>query len=127
MCDLQRHGKPAIGANPMTDQSRILPDLTAIPSADVLLAQLAALQAENARLRSAKSASISFRVNDWKQGDLDSNGKKREKDGARGVSIIGLQVKPVTLFANQWLKVRDLMPDLVAFMEANRSRISWEK
>ena len=40
---------------------------------------------------------------------------------------LGSQVRyPTTLYANQWLELAEIMPDVVAFIEANRSRLSWK-
>lgn len=69
--------------------------------------ELARLRAENARLKATKGA-IKFKV------------------GAKGgVSVYGLNARfPVTLYADQWERLIEAMPELSAFIDANRDRLS---
>lgn len=79
---------------------------------DQLQAELAALRAENERLK-AKAMSrqtITFKVSAEK-GCL---------------SVYGLGRFPVTLYGGQWLRLAKAIPDLVQFIEDNRESMSWK-
>lgn len=80
-------------------------------------AEIARLQAENARLQAAVTAkttrSLSFKVT--------------EKGG---VSVYGLNNRfPVTLYGNQWQKLLadDVRSGLLKFIEANKDTVSFDK
>lgn len=76
-----------------------------------LMAQLQALREENARLKaeSEKQAHDGFKVTD-----------------KGGISVYGIQRFPVTLYAPQWIKLLEKADKLRAFIEANRSKLTWE-
>jgi hypothetical protein len=45
-----------------------------------------------------------------------------------GVSVYGLNARfPVTLYLNQWLRLIDSLPQMKAFIEANKASIKTEK
>ena len=71
-----------------------------------LQAIIFALQAENAALKSgAKKKATGIKVS--------------EKGG---VSVYGINSRfPVTLYANQWQKLIELVPELTSFIEANKA------
>ena len=94
------------------------------PTYDQLLEMIAAQQK---LLAERNNRGITFRINDWKAGDLDTQGKPREKDGARGITITGINRNGVTAYAGEWLKIIDLAPKLREFIEANRSKLSWKE
>jgi len=73
------------------------------PSKEELMARIADLEK---RLGSKQSGKLEFKVGDkW------------------GVSVYGLGRFPVTLYYEQWIKLLDAKEDLVAFLEANKSRL----
>lgn len=40
---------------------------------------------------------------------------------------LGSQVRyPTTLYANQWLELAEVMPEIVAFIEANKGKLAWD-
>jgi hypothetical protein len=41
-----------------------------------------------------------------------------------GVSAYGLGRFPVTLYASQWVALNDRMPEVMAFIEANRDKLA---
>lgn len=47
---------------------------------------------------------------------------------AGGVVVkLGSQVRyPTTLYANQWKELAEVMPEVLAFIEANKTRLSWK-
>ena len=45
----------------------------------------------------------------------------------RNVCLLGLNSKPVTLYAPQWLAILSISHDLIDFIEAHREELSWEK
>lgn len=45
----------------------------------------------------------------------------------RTLRIYGLQRRPVTLYANQWLKLLEVAPELQDFIAKNSERLSFEK
>jgi len=74
---------------------------------DDLKAQLEALKAENAALKAKKDKALSLKVS--------------EKGG---VSLYGMGRFPVTLYRQQWEKLSQHMPEVLAFIEANASKLS---
>jgi len=74
---------------------------------DDLKAQLEALKAENAALKAKKDKALSLKVS--------------EKGG---VSLYGMGRFPVTLYRQQWEKLSHHMPEVLAFIEANASKLS---
>ena len=72
-----------------------------------LMAQLAALQAENAKLREAKNARLSFKVSE---------------KGA--LSVYGLGRFPVSLYVGQWRRLFEVLDQLKAFIEANKDKLA---
>jgi hypothetical protein len=73
------------------------------PSKEELMARIADLEK---RLGSKQSGKLEFKVGD-----------------KGGVSVYGLGRFPVTLYYEQWIKLLDAKEDLVAFLEANKSRL----
>lgn len=73
---------------------------------DDLKAQLEALKAENAALKAKKDKALSLKVS--------------EKGG---VSLYGMGRFPVTLYRQQWEKLAKHMPEILAFIEANASKL----
>jgi hypothetical protein len=69
-------------------------------SANAMLAELATLRAENARLKANKAK---------------SNGLKVSAKGA--LSLYGMGRWPVTLYKAQWLKVLDMAQEIRDFIE----------
>jgi hypothetical protein len=41
-----------------------------------------------------------------------------------GVSVYGLQRMPVTLYGQQWERLREFMPEIEAFIAANKDKLS---
>lgn len=40
---------------------------------------------------------------------------------------LGSQLRyPTTLYANQWLELAEIMPDVVKFIEENKARLAWD-
>jgi hypothetical protein len=90
--------------------ARVLPDLTqssSVPSQEQLLAMLAALQEENAKLRSQPARAISFKVSD---------------KGA--LCVYGLGRFPVTLYISQWERLLGAADDIRAFAKANAATLT---
>jgi len=73
------------------------------PTKDELMARIAELEK---RLGAKQSGKLEFRVGD-----------------KGGVSVYGLGRFPVTLYYEQWIKLLDAKEDLLAFLEANKSRL----
>jgi len=71
-----------------------------------LLAELAALKAENERLKQKKNTAISMKVSE---------------KGA--VSVYGLGRFPVTLYQEQWMKLLSLSDDIKQFIDENRAQL----
>ena len=72
-----------------------------------LMAQVAALQAENAKLKEGRNRALSLKVS------------------AKGaVSIYGMGRFPLTLYSGQWLKLFGMVDDIKAFIEANKDKLS---
>lgn len=73
-----------------------------------LMARIAELEAANAALKAAKIRPITFKV-----------GTKG------GISVYGLQNPyPVTLYANQWERLIQHIPQLQAFIASHQSELS---
>jgi hypothetical protein len=72
-----------------------------------LMAQVAALQAENLKLKEARNKALSFKVSP--KGCL---------------SVYGLGRFPVSLFAGQWRRLIQVMPELEKFMADNKDKLS---
>ena len=74
-----------------------------------LMAQLEALKAENQKLKEAQVAKISFKVSE---------------KGA--LSLYGMGRFPVTLYASQWRRLIQVLPQLEKFMAdpANASKLA---
>jgi len=71
-----------------------------------LLSQLAALKAENEKLKAAKVRTLSLKVS--------------EKGG---VSLYGMGRFPVTLYRQQWERLLKHGTEITAFIEANASKL----
>jgi len=94
-----------------TRQAKVLPDLT---QPTVLELELAALKAENAKLKAKATQSVvqglTFRVS------------------AKGaVSVYGMGRWPVTLYAEQWAKLAGHAKDIAEFIEANKASLSFKQ
>lgn len=88
-------------SRPMTEQARILPDLASKDR------EIEALRAKLAALESAKPNRLVPRVS------------------AKGaISVYGMGQWPVTLYASQWDRLIAFVPELKAFMDANRSKLA---
>jgi len=72
-----------------------------------LLAQIEALKAENAKLKEARNAKISFKVSE---------------KGA--VSCYGMGRFPVTLYKGQWERLIEIIPQLQKFIAENASKLA---
>jgi len=72
-----------------------------------LLAQIEALKAENAKLKEARNAKISFKVSE---------------KGA--VSCYGMGRFPVTLYKGQWERLIEVIPQLQKFIAENASKLA---
>jgi hypothetical protein len=71
--------------------------------------ELARLRQENAQLKSRPVSRLSFKVSE------------------KGcVSVCGLGHWPTTLYPQQWLKLISQCDELKAFIETNRSKLSWK-
>ena len=71
-----------------------------------LMAMIEKLKADNAALKAKKDRKLSVKVSE---------------KGA--VCIYGLNRFPVTLYKNQWEKVIAFIPELQAFLEANKDKL----
>ena len=79
---------------------------TATTTAD-LMARLAQLEAENAKLKEARSSRISFKVS------------------AKGaLSVYGMGRFPVTLYRGQWERLFQVIPQIQKFIEDNASTLT---
>ncbi len=45
----------------------------------------------------------------------------------RNICLLGLNARPVTLYAPQWLAILAISDDLKKFIEDNRDNLSWER
>jgi hypothetical protein len=73
------------------------------PTKDELMARIADLEK---RLGAKQSGKLEFKVGD-----------------KGGVSVYGLGRFPVTLYYEQWIKLLHAKEDLLAFLDANKSRL----
>jgi hypothetical protein len=73
--------------------------------------QLAALQAENAKLKAAQAKRTTITL------------KVSEKGG---ISAYGLGRFPCTLYAQQWLKLLDQADNIRVFIETNKSKLTFK-
>jgi hypothetical protein len=63
--------------------------------------------------------------------DLEKQAETKKRSGAiefrvsekGGVSVYGLGRFPVTLYYEQWTRLLDVVPDLKAFIEENKSKL----
>jgi hypothetical protein len=83
----------------------ILPDLNAVLRAEVAAANARIAELEARLAKPAKA--LTFKVTD---------------KGA--CSVYGLQRFPVTLYAGQWIRLIEAMPELHNFLEANKTKLS---
>ena len=72
-----------------------------------LLARLAALEAENARLKAKAARPISMKVSDKK-----------------ALSLYGMGRFPLTLYRGQWEKLFAMVDDIKAFIEAHKDELA---
>jgi hypothetical protein len=77
------------------------------PSNAELMAIIKRLQDENAALRNSSAAKLTLKVSE---------------KGA--VCLYGMGKWPVTLYANQWLKVLDMAEQIKGFIKANKALLS---
>ena len=90
-----------------------------------IMAQLAALREENARLKVAATKSegtISFKVTQARAPGTNGKDDKGSKGGA--VSAYGLGRFPVTLYKGQWLRLIAVIDKLKQFLDAHDSELS---
>lgn len=77
------------------------------------IARLKALEAENAKLREAQAKQATSRL--------------VCKVGAKGgVSVYGFGRWPITLYAEQWTKLAQFMPQILEFVEANHDNLTFK-
>lgn len=95
----------------MSDQARVLPDLSQGDN-NPILAELRRLRAENEALRNAKATARGVSC------------KVTEKGG---VSVYGLGRFPVTLYAGQWDRLLAHAADIKAFVDENRHKLSFKE
>ena len=84
--------------------AQVLPNLQ--QQLELMQAQLAALQADNAKLEEALAAKATAKLS-FKVGP------------SGGISVYGLGRFPVTLYISQWNALFDAIPRLQAFAKAN--------
>ena len=84
--------------------AQVLPNLQ--QQLELMQAQLAALQADNAKLEAALTAKATAKLS-FKVGP------------SGGISVYGLGRFPVTLYISQWNALFDAIPRLQAFAKAN--------
>jgi hypothetical protein len=72
-----------------------------------LLAQIEALKAENAKLKEARNAKLSFKVSE---------------KGA--LSVYGMGRFPVSLYRGQWERLIQVIPQLQAFIAENSAKLA---
>lgn len=94
-------------SQPITDQPTSSPQAAATPTVAELMAQIAALTATIAANVVKKAGAIEFRITD-----------------KGGVSVYGMGRFPVTLYQEQWDRLIAVIPELKAFLEENRSKLS---
>ena len=71
-------------------------------------------------------------------GELEIDAAERQLAGLRpkptlywkighkhGISVYGLQILPVTLYADQWLRLFDRVEEIRTFIEKNRGVLRW--
>lgn len=75
-----------------------------------LRAELAKLREENESLRARVSKRSGLAIS-----------KKR------ALSVFGINSVPVTLYANQWQKLADMIPQILKFIEENKENLSMER
>jgi hypothetical protein len=81
---------------------------------EILKAELARMQAENDKLKAENAKK--------------ANGPLSLKVSEKGaVSLIGMGRFPVTLYKQQWLKVADVIPQILEFIKVNDSKLSQSK
>src|SRR5258707_4888834 len=72
-----------------------------------LLAQIAKLEAENAKLKQAGHAKLTLKI------------------GEKGaLSVYGMGRFPVTLYRSQWERLIGIVPQIEAFIEANKDKLA---
>ena len=79
-------------------------------SVEELQAKLAALEAENERLKAGARKGVSMKVSD-----------------KGGLSVYGLGRFPVTLYPEQWTKLLDMGAEIRAVIDDNRARLKWKE
>lgn len=72
-----------------------------------LLARLAQLEAENAKLKAQTTSRISFKVS-----------------AKNALSVYGMGRWPVTLYKSQWQKLLSLAPEIQKFIEDNSDKLA---
>jgi len=72
-----------------------------------LLAQIAALQAENQKLKEARNAKLSMKVS-----------------GKGALSLYGLGRFPITLYSGQWERVLAMADQIRSFMAENKDKLA---
>lgn len=77
------------------------------PDMAALIAECDRLIAENAKLKTQRSPSLSLKVSD-----------------KGGVSVYGMGKWPVTLYAEQWVKLLAIAPQIQQFIQDNASSMT---
>lgn len=79
---------------------------TVAPSREELMAQIQALQAEQAKLKALMGSKLSMKISE---------------KGA--LSVYGLGRFPITLYKSQWTRLLDSAKDIQAFIVANEDKL----
>ena len=92
----------------MSDQGQTAPQGVDLAAAYLaMVAEVRALKEANAKLKANGGSKLSFKVTD-----------------KGGVSVYGMGKWPVTLYAGQWERLLAVKDEILAFLEANKDRLS---
>jgi hypothetical protein len=93
---------------------------------DLSQAQLIALvQEQQAKLQKQDNKGTSIKV--YGKGVKRVNPAGETVMGKGNVAVYGLQRMPVTLYPAQWKRLADMLPEVLATIEANKAILSWDK
>lgn len=91
----------------LQDQTQTTTQTAPAPDMDALLAQIAKLQADNAKLKASRNSKLTLKVS------------------AKGaISVYGMGKWPITLYSQQWERLLDNAEDIRAFIAANADLLS---